>query len=352
MRDYLGVALAGVILAVASAAMAQTQEAPVAFGPADISKPGPADISKPKVTGISGQLELGREITLKVDHLSDWAATHDSQKLVPFLNGRALSGLYSEQIDLTNNEVRFHVRRTPGAKTVWTDLFHEPVLTRPVSVSIGPEHQAPFATVFDKDHPVTLTIIPRVWGIISLLIILGVIIFFVYLARTTNIVRDPGPTAEPGKYRPYNLGRVQMAFWFFLISISYVCLWLVTDNLDTIGSSELILAGISGVTALGAHVVTHGGVDTEPSTPGIPTSQGFFRDLLSDANGYRFHRFQICAWTVVLGLIFAATVYNDLKMPQFSSTLLALTGISAGTYLGFTFLETKGDRLFSSVDDR
>lgn len=344
MRDHLRVALAGVILAVASGAMAQTQEAPAALGP--------ADISKPKVTGISGRLELGREITLKVDHLSDWAATHDSQKLVPFLNGRSLNGLYSEQIDLTNNEVRFHVRRTPDAKKVWTDLFHEPVLTRPVAVSIGPEHQAPFDTVFDKDHPVTLTVIPKVWGLTSLLIILGVIIFFVYLARTTNIVRDSGPTLEPGKYRPYNLGRVQMAFWFFLISISYLCLWLVTDNLDTIGSSELVLAGISGVTALGAHVVTHGEVDAVPSTSGIPTSQGFFKDLLSDANGYRFHRFQICAWTVVLGLIFAATVYDDLKMPQFSSTLLALTGISAGTYLGFTFLETKGDRLFSSVDDR
>lgn len=341
---HLAVTIAGVILLITSIAVARTQEPDVVVGP--------GNSAKPKVTGISGRLELGREITLKVDHLSNWAATNDSQKLVPFLNGRSLNGLYSEQIDLTNNEVRFHLRRTSGAKKVWTDLFHEPVLTRPVGISIGLEGQAPFDTVFHKDNPVTLTVIPKVWGLTSLLIILGVIVFFVYLARTTNIVRDPGPSPEPGKYRPYNLGRVQMAFWFFLISISYVCLWLVTDNLDTIGSSELVLAGISGVTALGAQVATHGGVDTEPSTPGIPTSQGFFRDLLSDANGYRFHRFQICAWTILLGLIFAATVYDDLKMPQFSSTLLALTGISAGTYLGFTFLETKGDRLFSSVDER
>lgn len=312
----------------------------------------PADISKPKVISIAGQLEIGREITLKVDHLSEWAAYNDPQKLVPVLNGRSLKGLYSEQINLTENEVRFHVRRTPGAKKVWTELFHEPVLTRPVSVSIGLEAQAPFDTVFDKDHPVTLTVIPKVWGIVSLLIILSVIILFVYVARTTNIVRDPGPSPEPGQYRPYNLGRVQMAFWFLLISISYVCLWLVTSDIDTIGPSELILVGISGFTALGAHLATHGKVDAAPSTAGIPASKGFFRDLVSDANGYRFHRFQICAWTMLLGLIFAVTVYDDLKMPQFSSTLLALTGISAGTYLGFTFLETKGDRLFSSVDER
>jgi hypothetical protein len=33
-------------------------------------------------------------------------------------------------------------------------------------------------------------------------------------------------------------------------------------------------------------------------------SESFFLDFLSDANGVDFHRFQIVAWTVVLGIIF------------------------------------------------
>jgi len=33
--------------------------------------------------------------------------------------------------------------------------------------------------------------------------------------------------------------------------------------------------------------------------------------------------------------MFVAAVYNSLAIPDFSATLLGLTGISAGTYVGF-----------------
>ena len=69
------------------------------------------------------------------------------------------------------------------------------------------------------------------------------------------------------------------------------------------------------------------------------SSAGLLQDILSDATGYSLHRFQIVAWTAVLGVIFVASVYNTLKMPEFSTNLLALMGISAGTYIGFKFPE-------------
>jgi hypothetical protein len=72
-----------------------------------------------------------------------------------------------------------------------------------------------------------------------------------------------------------------------------------------------------------------------------PASAGFLRDILSDSSGYSFHRFQIFAWTIVLGIIFVSSVYNNLTMPQFSTTLLGLMGLSAGTYIGFKFPEQK-----------
>ena len=70
-------------------------------------------------------------------------------------------------------------------------------------------------------------------------------------------------------------------------------------------------------------------------------SNGFLRDILSDGAGYSFHRFQIFAWTIVLGIIFVSSVYNNLSMPEFSATLLGLMGISSGTYIGFKFPEQK-----------
>jgi hypothetical protein len=66
-----------------------------------------------------------------------------------------------------------------------------------------------------------------------------------------------------------------------------------------------------------------------------------FNDLLSDGGTIGFHRFQIFVWTLVLGIIFVAEVFNQLAMPEFSSTLLAIMGISGGTYIGFKLPDAK-----------
>lgn len=72
-----------------------------------------------------------------------------------------------------------------------------------------------------------------------------------------------------------------------------------------------------------------------------PTWKGVMYDLLAENNLISFHRFQIFVWTLILGIMFVANVYNELAMPQFSATLLGLLGISAGTYVGFKLPESK-----------
>ncbi|HEU5236632.1 MAG TPA: hypothetical protein VFU37_05790 [Pyrinomonadaceae bacterium] len=74
---------------------------------------------------------------------------------------------------------------------------------------------------------------------------------------------------------------------------------------------------------------------------GWPTWRGVLYDLLAKNNQISFHRFQIFVWTLILGIMFAVNVYNELAMPEFSATLLGLLGISAGTYIGFKIPETK-----------
>jgi hypothetical protein len=63
----------------------------------------------------------------------------------------------------------------------------------------------------------------------------------------------------------------------------------------------------------------------------------FVSDLLQGDQGISFHRFQLVAWTIVLGCIFGYSVFNELRMPELDATLLGLMGISSGTYVGFKF---------------
>jgi hypothetical protein len=306
--------------------------------------------TSPKVTAVSGRLEVGKEIVFTVTHLSEWAQRHDPQKLVPLINGRLLKRLYPEQVDLSQNQIRFHLHRTPETSKVWNDLFQEPLLTRSVSVSVGLEDQPAFDSAFDYEHEVPLTIIPPTWGLVSLLVVVLTLGVFFYLARTTNLIRDPTATIEPSTARPYSLGRAQMAFWFLLIFVCYVSLWLVTGNYDTIGHSQFVLVVISSLTAVGSRMVSIGPTESMDDAP--RRSKGFFIDLLSDSNGVRLHRFQLCAWTLLLGLIFAAIVYDDLVMPNFGDTLLTLIGINAAAHVGFTYLEQERSTSFLDRQNR
>ena len=369
-------------------------------------KPQTAAGVQPKVITLEGNLEADDLIRVEVDHLAEWAATNNPAKLVPYLNGLAIRGNYPQEIHISQSHLHFHLHITAENKKAWVDLLGSPEgIRRPVAVSVGLEDQSPFDTAYDDTNKRPLTVISPWYGVIALIIVLATFAQFLWLARTTSIIRDPGPKVA-GKLRPYSLGRTQMAFWFFLIYASYVVIWLITDALDTITGSLLGLMGISAGTALSEALIdssrntaqanklqdlTAEKQTLEQSIPelqsqiasinandsltpedqtnrdalnkqlqdnrtrlaqiiqqieplaaaGAPeASRGFLRDVLSDeTGGYSFHRFQIFAWTIVLGIIFVSSVYNGLTMPEFSTTLLGLMGISSGTYIGFKFPE-------------
>jgi hypothetical protein len=129
------------------------------------------------------------------------------------------------------------------------DLLGEPHSTRKaVAFSVGLDNQSPFDSVYDShtrfgDGNQSL-LRPRCAGGGARA---G---SFDCAGRQNGRIRDSGVCPEPGKLRPYNLGRVQMASWFFLVYASYVTIWLITDALDTITASLLALMGISAGTAL------------------------------------------------------------------------------------------------------
>ena len=198
-----------------------------------------------------------------------------------------------------------------------------------------------------------------------------------------------------GESKPFSLARTQAAWWFFLVLASYLFIGIITgDFSSTITTTVLGLIGISAGT-----VISSAMIDASKNTPAAAAtnaaaiqetqtrinqldqdiaaanqalqanpqdadaakqkslstqekeqresqlkklknqSENPLLDILSDANGVSFHRFQIAAWTLVLGIIFISQVYRVLAMPEFNGSLLALLGISAGTFVGLKIPE-------------
>ncbi len=290
---------------------------------------------------------LGDAVILKINNLQAYLGGNQDAcgSLILFLAEVPIPGSGPEACDPYTGEVRFELDRTAESDRAWHVLLAEPVsFTRTVSVSVGAQGRLAFPTKARFE----LEIVPAVEFVSYLIgLVLSILLAF-YMARHTPILRDRMIGIPPEK-APYSLSRFQLAFWSCLVIAAYLFIWLITEELDTITGSVLTLLGIGSATALGAKIIDQGktgeGNVSNPASPGnaaapaaeiVPrTSNGFLKDVLSDSQGISLYRFQLFAWTLVLGVIFCASVYNGLEMPQFSTTLLGLMGISSGTYLGF-----------------
>ncbi len=189
--------------------------------------------------------------------------------------------------------------------------------------------------------------------------------FFRHFGRTDAITPIAG-VPMPANYRaPYSLARFQLLWWSGIVTASYVAILTITGSMDTITTGTMALMGIVGGTSVLAafqdrrpsdddtrrhqHAAAYlaAAAATPPDQTAMagslaevyPPSQGLLPDLLSDAAGYNIHRLQLLAWTGVLGITFLYEVTRTLGMPELSANLLALTGISNGTYFGFKMQE-------------
>lgn len=324
--------------------------APAALAPVPVAPVAPA--VEPVVRGVlsdradqPARAGLGDRIAVQVDRLDLLLARTDGgcPAIVLFLDGIPIAGVPPVSCNEAEGIVRFELERNDDSDRAWHMLLGEPPgLHRTVRVSLGPNGTSPVrTTVLDFE----LEILPGLEFGLYLAGLALVLALLIHLARNTALLRDPHETPPPGARAPYSLARFQLAFWSFLVVAAYVFLWMVTEELDTITGSVLGLLGIGAGTALGSSVIDAGkreaaaGTDCPPPT--VMASQGFLRDLLQDGGGVSLYRFQMFVWTLVLGIIFFASVYDKLAMPSFSPSLLGLMGISSGTFLGAKFPEDR-----------
>jgi hypothetical protein len=415
-----GILTSGLYAADQSTAPATSQTSPPAAAPpADQSKVGAGTASQQEkpdtITGILDSkgnhacVGLNEKILVQLRTASGKPLTHlDATQYALFFNGQEVKDLPDAFYDPKHQSVVFVLKRTDKNKDLWTSLLGSPSLsrlTRQVTVSLGERptdtKAAVQSTISGTDGSDTLEVkVLPPWRLgIAILLVAGVIWLVFARARKNTTLRDNLLPQIPAARQTYSLGRWQMAFWFVLVFCSFIFLYIITWDYNTISQQALTLMGISGGTALAAvaidvakdspaDAVNRGlralgfnsyddvvRVEQEitarqaelqsnppPSTQRIAQlqieirdrqillrtyedrirpflTQGWFKDLTTDLNGAAVHRLQVFCWTWVLGLVFLIGVYRDLAMPEFSATLLALMGISSAGYVGFKYPE-------------
>jgi hypothetical protein len=352
---------------------------------------------------------LNSEILVRIDELPAQVAqdSFDPSKYILFINSQKFPSI-TGHLTADRSSLAFRIQRGGATDELeaWNRLLAGTFAAeRPVTLTIGTSERSQLGTVSGLTQPIfTLQIFsPRALTTAGLGFALSLVAFWL-LAIKSDVIRDTGPPAPPiGKRRPYSLSKFQMAVWFFVVLASFIFIYIITGDTNSISEQALALIGIGSGTALGAAAIDankRGTNDSGLSTLALqqapvvaelaeaktelaalqnstnpsdqerarvlrvtiadktaqqvafqkqidalnvqianPTSEGFVTDILTDAKGISFHRFQMLAWTAVLVSIFLNGVFRTLTMPPLNPTLLALMGISAGTYLGFKFPE-------------
>jgi len=338
---------------------------------------------------------LGDWIIVSVCHLDALVKQAEAaqEPVTLYVNGRD-AGFEPSGLDFESGQVVFILGRNQHNKDLWQPLLYNPLFDKTIAlhVSAGVRGDRPLPRAPGANTTLVLTKLYTGWTTgVWLALLLAIVIALLVYARRSDLLRD-GPTLA-GTKQPYSVARVQMAWWFFLILIGFSYIWLVTGDNDTITPALLALMGISAATAVAAVAISpaearvsargnlideeiavvdktieraivdaddaaargnaelqavlarrraelerrRGALIVERSSLGaVAQSQGFWRDLVTDDRGaVALDRFQIVAWTAILGGVFLESVLWDLSMPEFSATTLALMGISSGTYIGF-----------------
>jgi len=299
------------------------------------SAPCGAEVAVAGAAGVNDdprQVYLEDWVVVSVCHLDSLvhAAEAQQQEITLYIEGLD-TGIAPSGMDVENGTITFELDRNAKNKHIWRQFLYDPLFdpdaTTRISVGIHGDRPLPRAAGANMSLRLKKMYVDY-WTMLWLALLVIVAIALVVYARRSDMLRD-GPSVN-GVYQPYSLARVQMAWWFFLLVVGYVFIWLVTGEVDSIAPSLLGLVGISAATALAAVAIT------SPSALGPRASEGFFHDLISSDRGVvALDRLQVVVWTLVLGGIFLTSVLWDLTMPEFSATMLALMGISSGTYIGF-----------------
>jgi hypothetical protein len=251
---WFGIILCCALILVAQAAGAQTSSPPSS------SKNPPTKIiglsSRDGTKGSSDHLlplALGDELLVELDGTDPL----DASKWVLYLDGRKMTGLSATTFATQNSRgLAFKLLRTEKDQDAWAALLTPPTWSRKVWVSVASTEangapplvgaEAGGADAFE------LKILGTPWLFFAVVIAAAVLFLLAWPAVHTSILRDKLLPQIPPRQRPYSLGSCQMAFWFTLVVGSFLFLWALLWDYNTVTQSALMLMGIAAATGLGA----------------------------------------------------------------------------------------------------
>ncbi len=258
------------------------------------------------------------------------------EKLYGYINGVRVAEM------IPNHKQNFHfeiVNQDLDSKERLTEILRDEVNdgdTIQFTIGTGPNVAT---ALYDKMYELDFIETKDKWTK-YLIVIAGLIIAFITtrtLMRDSNkILRDSGVTKDGKRMPPFSLARTQMAFWTIIVLISIIYIWWETGTLVSLTSQVLILLGISAGTTVTANYIDK--QDLADPKVKIRHQDGdhdgnFFSNLVSDQKGLSIHRFQNVVFSLAIGLYFLYEVFKNHQIPELDDNLMALMGISSGTYL-------------------
>ena len=244
--------------------------------------------------------------------------------IILYLNRMPFPGIVGHLAGAGPNQIRFILTRSYEDNEKWNKILRSGFINKSLYLGVG---LTDGSLVTPTSFPLQFTLrtpAESVPFIILCCLLGGFTIFIVWKKKMLQ--------EKISNYYIYSLSNVHLFFWTQIILLSYMLIWFVCDDMNSIDSSNLILLGISAGTAGLSTIIGTTNKKTK-NAKGRP-SRGFFNDILSDNQEYSMHRYQIFIFNCVIGAFFIYKTIGELKMPVLSDTILALLGISSATYTG------------------
>ena len=200
------------------------------------------------------QVGLNDDLAIELDQIGSL----DAAKYALFLNGIEIPGLDAQR---EGDALIFRLHRNGDNARAWSALLSSPSWTRQVSVALGEKKTSPAVTQptirggHDEEPKFDLVLLSPLWMGLASVPVVAMLVLVWGSAKKTGILKDSlVPQMDPTQ-QTYSLGRWQMAFWFTLVFISFIFLFILLWDVNTVTSQALMLMGISGATALFAVTV-------------------------------------------------------------------------------------------------
>jgi hypothetical protein len=198
------------------------------------------------------------------------------------------------------------------------------------------------------------------WAMAALSLV-ALYVVLAILAGEWNIIR----WAEGADGR-ISASKLQFLLWTIVILFSYILIFAKVGGpgaLSTIPVNVLIALGFSGITVTAAKGITvnkiqsgdltkvPASVGVSPSAGGTTVPTGLTAALRGDDGSPDLTKIQMIAWTLVAQAVYLYTLFSKLdstsSLPDIDPSLMVLTGLSQGAYLGKKLVTNSAPRLFT-----